>query len=106
LKFYEKIKRSLTHWLAHRLPHCDQLAPVISESLDHRLPLRRGLSLKLHLALCTHCVRYLRQLRFIRDVLRSKSSTLPDEAPPGDSLGAEARERVRRALDSRKNSAD
>jgi hypothetical protein len=58
--------------------------------------------LKLHLFFCTECVRYLRQLRFIRDLLRTKSQPLPDEDTPESSLSAEARERILRALDSRK----
>lgn len=103
MKFYRKIKLSLTHWLAHRLPHCDQLAPVISESLDRRLGLRQGLTLKLHLFICAHCVRYLRQLRLIRDVLRSKSPAGTNEEARGASLSPEARERIRRALDLRKD---
>ena len=102
MKFYRRIKQSLIHWLAHRLPHCEQLVPVISESLDRRVGLRRGLILRLHLFLCTECVRYLRQLRLVRDVVRSKSSTIPGEGPPESSLSADARERILRALDSRK----
>lgn len=102
MKFYRRMKLSLIHWLAHRLPHCEQLVPVISESTDRRLGLRRGLVLKLHLFICTECVRYLRQLRLLRDAARSKSSTIPGEGPPESSLSAEARERILRALDSRK----
>ena len=97
------MKLSFSRWLGHKLPHCDQLAPVISESMDRRLGLREGLTLKLHLFICTHCSRYLRQLRLLKDVLRSKSQTLPDEDTPEASLSAEARERILRALDSRKN---
>ena len=102
MKFYGRIKQSLIHWLAHRLPHCEQLVPVISESMDRRLGLRQWLILKLHLFICTECVRYLRQLRLIRDVVRSKPSAIPGEGPPEPALGAEARERILRALDSRK----
>jgi hypothetical protein len=88
--------------LGRRLPTCRELAPVLSQSLERRLTLREHVTLRLHFLICVYCVRYLRQLRFMRDALRARGAAGAEEdSPAALSLSPEARERIRRALGER-----
>ncbi len=60
-----------------------------SDYVDGRLPWRRRLSVRLHLAMCGACRRFLAQLRLVKIVLRNKPEiALPeaDAAPLADKL--------------------
>ena len=98
---YDKEIHAVRYFLLRRLPTCQQMAPVMSESLERRLTLRERLALKLHLWVCVWCVWYLEQLRTMRAALRARAAH--DEAATDDvdsavKLSEEARERIRRAL--------
>jgi anti-sigma factor RsiW len=84
--------------MQHALPACRDLVPVISESLDRRLPPHRRLILQLHLFVCTRCVRYLRQLLLVRATVRARAASTFDEEGARLCLSHEARERIVRAL--------
>ena len=86
--------------MQHALPACRDIVPVISESLDRRLPPHRQLILKLHLFVCMRCVRYLRQLLLMRAAVRARAASMFDEEGAGRSLSHEARERIARALEA------
>jgi hypothetical protein len=103
LKFTYKIRLAGRRFLLRRLPPCDQLTPVMSDSLDRALPLHGWLILKMHLFVCMRCTRYLKQLKLMRATIRAKSSKLLAEEPAANTLSAAARERIKRALDSQKN---
>lgn len=49
---------------------CKEACVLLSESQDRRLSLGENLSVLLHLALCPHCRRYRKQLKFIRQNLK------------------------------------
>lgn len=104
MKFTYKMRLAGRRWLLRRLPPCDQLTPVMSDSLDRDLPLHGRLILNLHLFVCMRCTRYLKQLKLMRAAIRAKSAKLPAEESAGTSLSTEARERIKRALASQKNS--
>lgn len=103
LKFIYKMRLAGRRFLLRRLPACDQLTPVMSDSLDRALPLHGRLILKLHLFVCMRCTRYLKQLKLMRATIRARSLKLLSEEPASNALSAEARERIKRALDSQKN---
>ena len=46
------------------------MVPLMSESMERRLRLRESVELKLHLLVCAWCARYLKQLTFLRRLLR------------------------------------
>jgi hypothetical protein len=50
---------------------------------------------RLHLLICRFCARYERQLLLIRETVRRLAAT---EGIPGETLSAEARERIRKSL--------
>ncbi|HYY99109.1 MAG TPA: hypothetical protein VE642_10985 [Pyrinomonadaceae bacterium] len=97
-RFYKKGTHALRYWLLRRLPTCRQTVSVISRSLERPLPFRERVKTKLHLWVCIWCVRYLEQLRLMREALRARAAQDPDDAPAAASLSAEARERMKRAL--------
>ncbi|MGG5872204.1 anti-sigma factor family protein [Pseudomonas peli] len=61
---------------------CKELVAHSSEFLDGQLGLRRRMSVRLHLAMCQHCRRFIRQMRLSQAVLR--------QLPPGQSAELDA----------------
>ncbi|MBF7729671.1 zf-HC2 domain-containing protein [Pseudomonas sp. N040] len=57
---------------------CKQLVSHSSDYLDAQLPLRGRLAVRLHLAMCVHCRRFIRQMKLSQAVIRR----LPDAAIP------------------------
>lgn len=99
---FARLKLEATFWLGRRLPTCQQVLPILSESLERRLTLRERVTLRLHFLICVYCIRYLKQLRFMRAALRAQSAkSAEDETAPAPTLPADARERIRRALEQR-----
>ena len=86
-------------WLAHLAPTCQEMARLLSDAMDHRLPWHVRIRMHVHLWMCQVCRSYQHQLALLRNLLRRKSHS---EAEPTaqPQLSAEAKERIRRALDS------
>ena len=62
---------------------CKQLVEQSSDYLDAQLPLRGRISVRLHLAMCVNCRRFIRQMKIIHALRRQ----LPEGAIPDlDSL--------------------
>lgn len=80
---------------------CKDVTQLISESMDHSLPLGKRIGVRLHLLMCKFCSRYERQLLLIRETVRRLVATedKPGE-PPWETLSEEARERIRKSLRS------
>jgi hypothetical protein len=45
----------------------------MSESLDRPLGVREQLQLRLHLLVCAWCARYLKQIKFLRQLLQQQN---------------------------------
>jgi len=95
---YGRATHALRWFLLRRLPTCKEMVRVMSESMERPLPLRERVLLKLHLWVCVWCVWYLEQLRLLREALRARAASPEAGGPPGVSLSAEARERMKVAL--------
>lgn len=70
----------------------------MSQSLERTLGLRERLSLQLHLMVCIWCVRYLKHLKFLRQILRDKADCPSEDAPASRSLSAAARLRIAQSI--------
>ncbi|PTQ73626.1 anti-sigma factor [Pseudomonas sp. GV071] len=57
---------------------CKELVASSSDFLDGQLRLRQRIAVRLHLASCSNCRRFIRQMRVTQAVLRK----LPDEPIP------------------------
>ena len=78
---------------------CKDVTRLLSESMDHSLPLGKRVGVRFHLLICRFCARYERQLLLIRETVRRLAAI--DDAYgslSGESLSEEARERIRKSL--------
>ncbi len=76
---------------------CREVAKLVCESLDRKLPFWTRVQLRIHLAMCRMCAAFARQVRTLRQRLRELDEP---SGPVPDSFGLspEARERIKRAL--------
>jgi hypothetical protein len=78
---------------------CKDVTRLLSESMDASLPVGKRIGVRFHLLICGFCARYKRQLLLIRETARRLAEI---EDPPfladGETLSAEARERIRKTL--------
>jgi hypothetical protein len=96
-------KAGLVFALARRLPHCKQVAPLMSEALDHELPWRVRIKIRLHQVVCLACVRYEEQLRLLNETARRLATELEEHQPSSTArLSDDARERLKRALSGKR----
>ena len=78
---------------------CKDVTQLISESMDHSLPIGKRIGMRLHLLMCKFCARYERQLLLICETVSHIAAT--EEKPgesPGETLSEEAKERIRKSL--------
>ena len=97
MKIYLIIKRAVKRWLLRTLQPCREMAPLMSESMERRLTLSEFLKLRLHLLVCAWCRRYLKQIKFMRWIVRTPKAN--GEFTP--SLASEARERIAKTVQNR-----
>jgi len=74
---------------------CKDVTRLVSESMDHSLPLGKRIGVRVHLLMCKFCARYERQLIVIREAVRHLAATVEK---PGETLSEEAKERIRKSL--------
>ena len=78
---------------------CQEVAQLVSESLDSKLLLRERLAVKIHFLFCKGCPQFEQQVRFLRDTLRTFQVRIEStESFFPSSLGPEARDRIKRVL--------
>ncbi|MGH7451749.1 MAG: zf-HC2 domain-containing protein [bacterium] len=93
-----KLKDKLIRWLALRLPACKEVTRMASEAMERKLPLRQRFDMKLHLLICALCLRYVKQLQFIRDAVQQHAAQIENGAAPPSALSHDARERMKQRL--------
>ena len=81
---------------------CMEASRLASESMDHKLPLRKMIGLRFHLMLCAVCRSFGRQLQFMREALPAFADIEAElDVPSEMKLSPEARNRIIAALTSR-----
>jgi hypothetical protein len=95
-----KLKEKMVRWLALRLPACKEVTRMASDAMERKLPLRQRLDMKLHLLICTLCMRYVKQLQFMRDAVQQRAAQIEDGAAPPAVLSHDARERMKQKLNA------
>ena len=59
---------------------CQELTELVTDYLEGRLPLRRGLAFRLHVAMCGRCSTYLKQMQTtVRTLGRLPADPLPPD---------------------------
>jgi hypothetical protein len=86
----------LSQWLKIT---CQDTSPLISESMDHTLPLNKRMRLWAHLAICGMCKNCMDQMNTIRSLARSLGSNESDSVS-SQGLSVEAKEKIKQAMKS------
>ncbi|HWR81999.1 MAG TPA: zf-HC2 domain-containing protein [Candidatus Deferrimicrobium sp.] len=94
----KRLKIWIINELVRLLPPCDVIAHQLSESLDHKLPWRARLRLKLHLLTCDWCTRYGLQISFLHDAIRKQARQADKVLFVAERLSPEAAQRIKQAL--------
>jgi hypothetical protein len=71
--------------------------------MDRRLSLWQRIHVQMHLLMCRFCTRFLKQTQFLRRMARQFLQARQPGADDGIVLSNEARERIKRSLNERKN---
>lgn len=98
---FQKAKYAMMRLMARVMPSCKEISALISQSMDHRLPLMKRLSIRLHVSMCFLCRRYEKQLTLLREGAGHYAN--PDENEDEQSLSPEARERLQKAVERNAN---
>ena len=92
-----KLKHTKTLLLMLVLPPCQEIVKIVSASLDRKLTMRERWVMKVHLAACKPCERYMEQSRFLNLAVHELDDKLKNELFAGR-LSSEARERIKNAI--------
>ncbi len=96
LSLFQRAKYRMMRLMARVMPSCQDITALISQGMDTVLPLRNRLSIRLHVAMCSLCRRYERQLRLLREGARHYADAEQNQVGP--CLSPEAKERLRAVL--------
>jgi predicted anti-sigma-YlaC factor YlaD len=78
---------------------CEEIAKLVSESLDRDLSFPERVAVRFHLLYCRACARYRRQVAFLRNAMRAYREQLEREGTGAlSTLSPAARERIKQAL--------
>jgi len=79
---------------------CRELAELVTDYLEDRLPFTEQIHFQFHLGLCRHCRAYLKQMKGLVQKLGTLPQTLP---PPPPDVQAELVKRFRDFQRAKKN---
>src|SRR5436309_9010043 len=77
-------------------PTCPQVTRILSLGMDKELPLTTGIKLRIHYLMCSFCERYMKQLKYIRQVSREFPEKIGEVSDA--TVTTEAKERLKEAL--------
>lgn len=82
---------------------CKDIARLVSDDLDRKLPLRQKMRVRLHLMMCGACSTYRRQVAQLHQLFcqRFREPTDADEAPAELRCPEDAKKRMTRWLSQR-----
>jgi len=83
---------------------CKDVTNLASKSLDAPLTWRQRWGMRLHLLFCHLCRRYVRNLHFLDQAFRHTRNEKPECFSAHGKLSEEARARIQRALQDKKQS--
>src|SRR6266436_7681855 len=77
-------------------PSCPEVVRILSLRMDKELSLMMRMKLRIHYLMCSFCERYMKQLKYIRQVSREFPDKIGEISDA--TLPAEAKERLKEAL--------
>lgn len=96
MKSLRKANHAMMRLMARFMPSCKDVSELISLAIDSRLPLRKRLSIRLHVSMCGFCRRYEKQLHLLRRGFTCYAD--PEQNKAEKSLSPEARARLEKAM--------
>ena len=79
--------------------NCEEAARLLSDKLEHPLPLYKRILLKMHIAMCGACCLYGKQIAALKDLVARRSKDDYELFPPlKSSLSDETCERMKSLL--------
>src|SRR5260370_15213763 len=88
------LQKMLVWIISGTTPKCRDVVRVLSEQMDHELPLMMRLRLRLHFLACCWCERYMKQLQYMREAARRFPEHADDARGPA--LSPDAKLRLKR----------
>ncbi len=88
----------MKHWMFN----CKKVTRMVSDSLDHKLPLYQRFGIRIHLMMCKLCSRYKDQLLLMRKIIGPKMMD-KKETDLSIKLSSKARERIKRLMQNSRN---
>lgn len=79
-------------------PTCPEVVRILSLGMDKHLSLAMRIKLRLHFLMCSFCERYMKQLKYMRQVAREFPEKIGEVS--NASLSPDAKERMKAALRS------
>lgn len=89
----------MIEYIARRTPSCQEMARLLSESMDRSLPWTFRIKAHLHLLICQGCREYRAQLRTLRRSMRQQAVQGTAPSLPSE----QAREQLKDAFRSRRS---
>jgi hypothetical protein len=77
-------------------PTCPEVVRILSLGMDKELSLMPRIKLRIHYLMCSFCERYMKQLKYIRQVSREFPEKIGEASDA--SLPADAKQRMKAAL--------
>ena len=89
-------KTKLVMFIARHTPKCHDITRLISESMDHPLPWRTRLAMRVHYFICVWCERYRDQLTLLGKAVKNSPEQNGEGGPP--TLSPRVRARLKSSL--------
>lgn len=91
-----ELKTRIIRWISIRAEECKVVAPLYSYALDRKLTIVERIRIRIHLATCNACTKYVENLKFMRQAFRAHDAVIdsPENQVP---LKPDARERLKTA---------
>jgi len=79
-------------------PTCPEVIRILSIGMDKELPLLTRMKLRIHFLMCSFCQRYMKQLKYMRQVAREFPEKIGDVSDA--TLPSEVKQRLKESLRS------
>lgn len=77
---------------------CKDVSKLVSESLEHELPFRQQIGMRIHLMMCSLCRKYKRQTLLLRELFRRMARFEEGQPDSRQHLPEATRERIKQTL--------
>lgn len=92
MKLFRWFKSKFVVWVWNHTPTCAEMSRLTSRAMEHPLPFRTRIIMRLHFIICAWCRRYFEQINFLHRSAPRLDLEL-DELP-GRGMSAEAKQRI------------